>query len=52
LIRCAYKSAPYCRLLLNGKWTGYRGSVDELKATVEWIVAERIITDWQSAAAN
>jgi hypothetical protein len=43
LIRCAYKGAPYYRLLLNGKWSGYRGSVDELKRTVEWIIAGRII---------
>jgi hypothetical protein len=45
LVRCAYKGAPYYRLLLNGKWTGYRGSVDELKGTVEWIIAGRIITE-------
>ena len=45
LIRCAYKSAPDYRLLLNGKWTGYRGSVDELKSTVEWIIAGRIIAN-------
>jgi hypothetical protein len=39
----AYKG--HCRLFLNGKGTGYRGSVDELKATVEWIVAGRIIAN-------
>jgi hypothetical protein len=44
LIRCTYKG-PDHRLLLDGKATGYRGSVDELKATVEWIVARRIIAD-------
>jgi hypothetical protein len=50
LIRCAYKGAPYkgapeYRLFLNGKRTGYRGTVDELKRTVEWIIAGRIIAD-------
>lgn len=43
LIRCAYKGAPYYLLFLNGKCTEYRGTVDELKRTVEWIVAGRTI---------
>ena len=34
---------PDHRLLLDGKFTGYRGSVDELKSIVEWIIAGRII---------
>ena len=44
-IRCASKGAPDHRLLLDGKFTGYRGSVDELKSIVEWIIAGRIITN-------
>src|SRR2546430_878353 len=35
----------HCRLYLNGKRTEYRGSANELKATVEWIVAGRIIAN-------
>jgi hypothetical protein len=35
----------HCRLLLDGKRTAYRGSVDELKSTVEWIIAGRIIAN-------
>jgi hypothetical protein len=53
LIRCAYKGAPDHRLLLDGKFTGYRGSVDELKSTVEWIIAGRIIArsrHWRTEA--
>jgi hypothetical protein len=45
LIRCAYKGAPYHRLFFNGKWTGYRGSVDELKRTVDCIIAGQIIAE-------